>query len=114
MAIGRSPRTLLALLTMVFVPLAAEAASAPSWDGTWVGVFNSAPVSVTISGDKVVSYAFAGAHPFTIGYSQVTRKTVSFGDHANYEVKITKASAATATGFAHSPLGDGATTLTKQ
>jgi hypothetical protein len=114
MAVRRFLRPNLALLAVVCVPFAAEAASAPSWDGTWVGMFNSQPVSVTISGAKVVSYAFAGAQPFTIGYSQVTRKTVAFGDHANYEVKITKASDATATGFAHSPLGDGATTLTKQ
>jgi hypothetical protein len=114
MAIGRGMRPWLALLALGFIPLAAEAAE-PSWDGTWVGVFNNSdPVSVTIAGGKVISYAIRGGQPFGIGYSRVTAKTVAFGDHQNYDVKITKASAAKATGFAHSPLGDGAATLSKQ
>jgi hypothetical protein len=104
-----------AALAAAIVPAAAHAASERSWDGTWVGTLNaSEPVSVTISGGKVVSYAIRGGQPFDIGYSEVTRKTVAFGDHANYDVKITKVGAASASGFAHSPMGDGSATLTKQ
>jgi hypothetical protein len=113
MSIGRCMRVL-AVSTAVVLPAAAHAASERSWDGTWSGMLNnSEPVSVTISGGKVISYAIRGGQPFDIGYSEVTRKTVSFGDHANYDVKITKVGGATASGFAHSPMGDGLATLTK-
>jgi hypothetical protein len=104
----------------IAVPLALLA-SAPSyaadrsWDGVWAGMLNnSEPVSVTIVGGKVVSYAIRGGSPFGIGYSKVTVNSISFGDHDNYNVKITKTSAKTAVGFAHSPMGDGSAPLTKQ
>jgi hypothetical protein len=114
MSIGRRVRVL-AAFAAVILPAAANAASETSWDGTWIGMLNnSEPVSVTISGGKVVSYAIRGGQPFDIAYSEVTRKTVSFGDHANYDVKITKVGGATASGFAHGPMGDGSATLKKQ
>jgi hypothetical protein len=94
---------------------ASQAASNNAWDGTWAGMLNNKePVSVTISGGKVVAYAIRGGAPFGIGYSNVTVNSVSFGDHDNYNVKITKTSAKTAVGFAHSPMGDGSAPLTKQ
>ena len=104
------------------VPLALLAGAAPSqagsnqtWDGTWSGMLNnSEPVSVTISGGKVVGYAIRGGEPFGIGYSKVTLTSVSFGDHDNYTVKITKTGAKSATGTADSPLGHGSASLTKQ
>lgn len=94
---------------------AAQAASDRSWDGTWAGLLNnSEPVSVTIAGGKVVHYAIRGGEPFGIEYCNVTVNSVSFGDRDNYKVKITKTSAKTAVGFAHSPMGDGSAPLTKQ
>jgi hypothetical protein len=112
---GRRVFPILALLAAVAAPVAAQAASRVSWDGTWVGVINDTePVSVTISGGKVVSYAIRGGQPFGIGYSQITRQTVSFGDRENYDVKITRVGDTTASGFAHSPLGNGSATLTRR
>ena len=104
------------------VPLAVLAGAAPSqagsnqtWDGTWSGLLNnSEPVSVTISGGKVVGYAIRGGEPFGIGYSKVTLTSVSFGDHDNYSVTITKTGARSATGKAQSPLGTGSASLIKQ
>jgi hypothetical protein len=94
---------------------ASQAASNRSWDGTWAGLLNkSEPVSVTIAGGKVVAYAIRGGAPFGIEYCNVTGTSVSFGDHDNYNVKITKTSAKTAVGFAHSPMGDGSAPLTRQ
>jgi hypothetical protein len=104
------------------VPLALLATAAPSqagsdksWDGTWAGLLNnSEPVSVTISGGKVVGYAIRGGEPFGIGYSKVTLTSVSFGDHDNYTVTITKTGTRSATGTAQSPLGTGSASLIKQ
>jgi hypothetical protein len=104
------------------VPLALFATAAPSqagldksWDGTWAGLLNnSEPVSVTISGGKVVGYAIRGGEPFGIGYSKVTLTSVSFGDHDNYTVTITKTGARSATGTAQGPLGTGSASLIKQ
>ena len=105
----------LALLAIATVPAVARPASNSSWDGTWTGVVNaSEPVSVTISQGKVVSYAIRGGQPFDIGYSQIDRRSVAFGDHTNFDVKITRVGSTTAAGVAHSPLGDGSATLTKQ
>ena len=100
-----------------FAALTSAAAHAgSSWDGAWAGMLNnSEPVSVTISGGKVVSYAIRGGQPFAIGYSKVTLKAVSFGDASNYAVTITKVGAAKASGFVHTTMmGDGSATLTRQ
>ncbi len=118
MAIGRRV-SLLTAFTVALLPIAAQAASdksfEKSWDGTWVGTLNDTePVSVTIAGGKVVSYAIRGGQPYDIGYSEVTRKSVSFGDHANYDVTITKLGGATASGVAHGPMGQGSARLTRQ
>ena len=99
----------------IFVPLQAQAGSNTSWDGTWSGVVNKDdPVSVTIADGKVIGYTIRGAAPYPIQYSRVTVTTVSFGDRANYNVRITKRGDKVASGFAHSPLGDGTASLTKQ
>jgi hypothetical protein len=62
------------------------------------------PVSVTIADGKVIGYTIRG----------VTVTIVSFGDRANYNVRITKRGDKVASGFAHSPLRDGTASLTKQ
>jgi hypothetical protein len=106
----------LALLFAALVPAATcQAASNSSWNGTWAGLLNnSEPVSVTIAGGRVVGYAIRGGAPFGIQYSRVTLTTVSFGDSEHYTVRMTKRGERTALGFAHSPLGDGSASLTRQ
>lgn len=107
-------KTLLIVIPLaLLVPSASLAGSAYSWDGTWSGMLNSEPVSVTIAGGKVVGYTIRGVSPYGIQFSSVTRTTVSFGDRANYAVKITKKSEKSARGFAHGPMGDGFASLTK-
>jgi len=104
-----------AVLLSAFLPSAALAGSKSPWDGIWVGKLNnSEPVSITITGGKVVSYEIRGGQPFGIGYSTVTMTSVFFGDHENYDVKITKTGKSVAKGFAHSPMGDGSGTLNRQ
>ena len=117
MTIGR--RFFLVVVPLAFLaPMPSQAAdngSNGSWDGTWTGLLNKrAPVSITIANGKVVSYAIRGGQPFDIGYSQIDRRSVAFGDHTNFDVKITRVGSTTAAGVAHSPLGDGSATLTKQ
>jgi hypothetical protein len=97
----------------LLIPSASLAASA--WDGTWSGMLNkSEPVSVTIVGGKVVGYKIRGFSPYGIEFSSVSRTTVAFGDHTNYNVKITKKGEKSAQGFAHGPMGDGVASLTKE
>jgi len=113
MELGR--RLLFAFATLASLTPAAAQAGSP-WDGAWAGMLNKTePVSVTISGGKVVSYAIRGGQPFAIGYSKVTLKAVSFGDSENYAVTITKLGGAKASGFVHTTMmGDGSATLTRQ
>ncbi len=113
MELGR--RFVFAFATLATLTPAAAQAGSP-WDGAWAGMLNKTePVSVTISGGKVVSYAIRGGQPFAIGYSKVTLKAVSFGDSENYAVTITKLGGAKASGFVHTTMmGDGSATLTRQ
>jgi len=100
---------------VTLVPLAAVAGSNTSWEGTWSGSLKTGDmVSVTIAGGKVVGYSIRGAEPFPIQYSEITARTISFGDHQNYWVKLIKENDRTAFGTAHSPAGDGSASLTKQ
>ena len=101
-------------LALLATPAPSQAGSDKSWDGTWAGLLNnSEPVSVTISDGKVVGYAIRGGEPFGIGYSKVTLTSVSFGDHDNYTVTITKTGTRSATGTAQSLLGTGSASLIK-
>ena len=103
------------LIVAVLIPAAARAASKSWWDGTWAGLLNkSEPVTVTIAGGRVVGYAIRGGEPFGIQYSRVTLSTVSFGDREHFTVSIKKQSDSTAFGFAHSPMGDGSASLSRQ
>jgi hypothetical protein len=113
MELGRGLVFALATLAAL-TPAAASAGS--TWDGAWAGMLNNTePVTVTISGGKVMSYAIRGGQPFAIGYSKVTLKAVSFGDSSNYAVTITKVGTQKAAGFVHTTMmGDGSATLTRQ
>src|ERR1700742_4713707 len=113
MELGR--RFVFAIVTVAALSPAAAQAGSP-WDGAWAGLLNKTePVTVMISGGKVVSYAIRGGQPFPIGYSKVTLKAVSFGDSENYAVTITKLGGVTDSGFVHTTMmGDGSATLTRQ
>ncbi len=90
------------------------AASVHSWDGTWSGMLNNIePVSVTIAGGRVVGYTIRGEAPYPVQFSSVTPTAVSFGDRVNYTVKITKKGEKSASALAHSSMGDGSASLTK-
>ena len=103
--------TLLALATVQ-----ADAESRPGWDGTWTGVVpkTGETVSVTIAGNKVLSYSVRGASPFPILYSTVTARSVLFGDWKKFSVKIVKTGTRTAWGTAQSPMGVGSASLARQ
>jgi hypothetical protein len=114
MTIGR--RFFLIAVPLAFlVPIATASAQEKSaWNGTWTGLLrNTAPIAVTIAGDKVVSYTIQGA-PFDIQYSEVTAAKVSFGDRDHYFMKLTKTGDTTASAIVHGRLGYGLASLAKQ
>ena len=93
-----------------------NAASVREWDGTWSGVVlrTGDTVTVTIEGDKVLSYSVRGTSPFPILYSTVTSRSVSFGDQMNFAVSLHKTSARTAYGTARTPMGAASASLMRQ
>jgi len=102
-------------LAVMVSPQLAQGASNRIWDGIWSGVLNkNEPVSVTISGGRVIAYTIRGGEPYPIEYNKVTATSVSFGDRTNYAVIIKRTSAKSAVGTAHGPMGDGSASLTKQ
>jgi hypothetical protein len=109
-----SPLLSVAAIAFGFSP-AAFAASTTIWEGRWAGILKTGDaVSVTIAGGKVVGYTIRGAEPFGIAYCRITSTTVAFGDRQNYSVKLFMRNERTAFGTAHSPMGDGYASLTKQ
>jgi hypothetical protein len=111
------PRELMAVAfpLAIFFPVATHASPVQKWNGTWTGaVENVGPVSVTIAGGQVVGYAICGSTPYEIKYSKVTLSTVAFGDHDNFDVKISKTGANIAKGTARSMMGERSATLSKQ
>jgi hypothetical protein len=114
MTIGRRFLLVAAPLAFLIPADAAWAQDKSAWNGTWTGLLhNSAPIAVTIAGDKVVSYTIEGA-PFDIQYSDVTPTKVSFGDRDHYFMKLTKTGDATASAIVHGRLGYGMASLAKQ
>jgi hypothetical protein len=114
MTIGR--RLLLIAVPLAFLNPAGVswAQEKSAWDGTWTGLLrNTAPIAVTIAGDKVVSYTIQGA-AFDIQYSEVTPTKVSFGDRDHYFMKLTRTGDATASAIVHGRLGYGLASLAKQ
>jgi len=102
-------------LAVMIAPQVTLGESNRLWDGTWSGVLNNKePVSVTISEGRVIGYTIRGGAPYPIEYNKVTATSVSFGDRANYAVNIRRTSGNSAVGTAHSPMGDGSASLTKQ
>jgi hypothetical protein len=84
-----------------------------SWNGTWSGKWGGQePTSITIAGNKVVSYQYQGVTT-PVASSNVTRTTVTYG-HNGVTVTITRTGAKTATASLHSPQGDTTAELAKQ
>jgi hypothetical protein len=108
-------------LSLIAFPIAALAAAGAtraagerSWDGAWTGSLrNISPISVTIEGDKVVSYAVKGAR-LPIAYGKVAPGSVSFGDRDNYSMTLTRTGEATALARYHGRMGFATATLTRQ
>ncbi len=84
------------------------------WDGTWAGMLNKTePVTVTISGSKVVGYTIRGMMPLPIQSASVGR-AVSFAIGADYRIRLVKTSGNAALAVAYGPLGNGIAALVRQ
>lgn len=91
----------------------ASAASRTAWDGTWRGSWGgSAPTSITIAHNRVLSYEYQGVSTPVVR-SRVTRKRVTYGDNGT-TVILTKTSSTTAFAKLHSPQGDATAELLKE
>ena len=90
-----------------------HAAPKSSWEGTWSGAWGgSQPCSVTIAGNRVVSYEYQGAST-PVTKSRVTPKTVTY-EGTGATVTLTRTGAKTALAKLHSQQGDATAQLTRQ
>ena len=106
--------TLRHILAVTFLMSATSAHADSSWDGTWAGMLNNEPVSVTIASGRVVGYTIRGFSPLPIEFARVTSRSVSMLIGPSYRVRITKEGYRSALAVAHGPLGEGVTWLTRQ
>ena len=84
-----------------------------SWEGTWSGAWGgSQPCSVTIAGNRVVSYEYQGAST-PVTKSRVTPKTVTY-EGTGATVTLTRTGTTTALATLHSQQGDATAQLTRQ
>jgi hypothetical protein len=86
-----------------------------SWDGTWSGNWGgqeSQATSVTIHGDKVISFEYGGVST-PVSASKVTPTTVSY-NYNGVSVTLTRAGATTAAASLHGSMGDATARLTKR
>lgn len=91
------------------------AAPKTGWDGTWGGAWGgkaTEATSVTLNGDKVVSYTYQGAST-PVATSTVTAKSVTYGDNGTVVV-LTKTSRNTAFATLHTIQGDATAQLRKE
>ena len=108
-----------ALVALASLPLLVPPAFAQgekSWDGVWSGVQgkgHAAPIQLSITDGKVVSYTLEGS-PFQVQYSSITPTTVSFGDRDHCFVRLKRTGDTTAMGKIHGRIGTGALMLTRQ
>jgi len=90
-----------------------QAAPKGSWDGTWSGAWGGRdPTSITIAGNRVVSYVYQGASTPVAG-SKVTQKRVIYKS-SGVTVTLTKTGKTTAHATLHSSQGDAIADLTRQ
>ena len=90
-----------------------QAAPKSSWDGTWSGSWGGRdPTSITIAGNRVVSYEYQGAST-PVAKSKVTPKRVIYISNG-ITVTLTKTGKTTAFATLHSSQGDTTAELTRQ
>jgi hypothetical protein len=86
-----------------------------SWDGTWSGNWGgqeSEATSVTIHGNKVVSFEYRGVST-PVSASTVTPTTVSY-NYNGVSVTLTRAGATTAAASLHGSMGEATARLTRR
>src|SRR5271156_5434375 len=89
-----------------------HAAPTSSWDGTWSGAWGgSQPCSVTIAGNRVVSYEYQGAST-PVTKSRLTSKTVTY-EGTGATVTLTRTGTTTALATLHSQQGDATAQMTR-
>src|SRR5437763_10870097 len=85
-----------------------------SWDGSWAGAWGGRdPTTITISGNRAVSYTYGGASNPITGGTRMTAKSVSYSVDGNSVVMV-RTGANTAHAKLHSSQGDGEADLTRQ
>lgn len=94
---------------------AALGASRGGWDGTWSGVWGgkaTETTSVTVAGNRVVSYTYQGvSHP--VASSDVTPRKIIYEDQGN-TVTLVKRSERSADAELHGPQGDATAVLRRR
>jgi hypothetical protein len=92
-----------------------QGASRTGWDGTWSGAWGgkaTEATSITIAGQRVVSYEYQGvSHP--VANSKVTPAKITYEDQGN-TVTLIRKSETTASAALHSDQGDGTAELTRK
>ena len=111
----KRPRSLLLATILVIASSSAALAAMTGWDGTWSGAWGSdtsQSTSVTVAGNRVVSYTYQGmSHP--VASSNVTANSITYQDQGN-SVTMTKRSETTANAALHTPQGNATAVLTRQ
>ena len=91
------------------------AASRAAWDGTWSGMWGgktTETTSITVSGERVVSYSYQGvSHP--VASSSVTARKITYEDQGN-SVTLTRTGETTAHAALHTSQGDATAELKRQ
>jgi hypothetical protein len=72
------------------------------------------PVSLTISGGRVVGYTIRGFAPYPVESFRVTPTRISVRIGSNYFVSVTKTGRGAAFGTARGPLGTGTAALRRE
>jgi len=112
MKINRRMVFVLIALSLLFAS-SLQAAPKSSWDGTWSGSWGGRdPTSITISGNRVVSYEFQGVSTL-VAESKVTPKRVTYISNGT-TVTLTRANNTTAFATLHSSQGNATAELTRK
>ena len=112
---NRPSSLLLAAALVAAFSSSAMAVSRRGWDGTWSGLWGgkaTETTSVTVAGDRVLSYTYQGvSHP--VASSNVTARKITYEDQGN-TVTLIRKSETTAFAALHSSQGDATAVLTRR
>jgi hypothetical protein len=99
----------------IFATLSSSALAASGWNGTWAGAWGGSAqqaTSITVSGNRVVSYSYQGvSHP--VAASVVTPTKITYEDEGN-SVTMTRTGEKTAHATLHSGNNNATAELTLQ